>query len=73
MNSEIWNLLTNFEVHDISDLNNHCAVEFSVKAQIKEKEEIKRGNNLFMNSLFDALVTPISEYGIEQRGKHEKG
>ena len=28
----IWNILTNFEVHGISDLSNHCATEFSIDA-----------------------------------------
>ena len=41
MDCDIWNTLTNFEVHDISDLSDHCAIQFSIKAQIREKEEIK--------------------------------
>ena len=38
---DIWNILTNFEVHDISDLSEHCAIKFSIIAQIREKEEIR--------------------------------
>ena len=28
----IWNTSTNFEMHDISDLSDHCAIEFSINA-----------------------------------------
>ena len=41
MDDKIWNILTNFEVHDISDLSDHCAIKFSINAQIREKGEIR--------------------------------
>ena len=41
MNYDIWNISTNYEVHDISGLSDHCSIEFSVNAQIREKEEIR--------------------------------
>ena len=28
----IWNILTNFEVHDISNLSDRCTAEFSIGA-----------------------------------------
>ena len=43
MDYDIWNILTNYKVHDTSDLSDHCSIEFSINAQIREKEEIRSG------------------------------
>ena len=32
-------------MHDILDLSDHCTVEFSINAQIREKEEIRLDPN----------------------------
>ena len=41
MDYDIWKIFTNFEVHDISNLSDHRAIEFSIIAPTRQKEEIR--------------------------------
>ena len=40
MDYDIMKLLTNFEVHDISDFSDHCAIEFAIRVQTSGEERI---------------------------------
>ena len=45
MDYDIWNILINYEVHYISDLSDHCLIEISINAPIREKGEIMLDHN----------------------------